>query len=57
MNGLKMMWLELDGQLVCRWVDAGETAETDLRPLKDDLGASSGAAGAAQPSAAVGRAA
>jgi hypothetical protein len=56
MSGLKMMWLELDGQLVCRWVDESETAETVLR-LKDDLGTSSGAAGANQPSLAVGKAA
>ena len=38
MNGLKMMWLELDGQLVCRWVDKNETAETVLRRLKDNAG-------------------
>lgn len=57
MSGLKMMWLELEGQLVCRWVDESETAETVLRRLKDDLGASTGAAGANQPSLAVGKAA
>jgi hypothetical protein len=36
MNGLKMTWLELDGQLVCRWVDKSETAETVLPRLKDN---------------------
>jgi hypothetical protein len=56
MSGLKMMWLELDSQLVCRWVDEGEALETALRRLTDDLGAS-GAAGADQPSLAVGKAA
>lgn len=58
MSGLKMTWLELDGQLVCRWVDESETAGTGLQQrLKDDLGASIGAAGANQPSLAVGKAA
>jgi hypothetical protein len=53
MSGLKMMWLELDGQLVCRWVDERETAETVLRGLKGDLDA----AEADRPSLAVGKAA
>jgi len=57
MSGLKMMWLELDGQLLCRWVDESETAETALRRLKDDLGAPLGVAGANQPSLTVGIAA
>jgi hypothetical protein len=56
MSRLKMMWLELDGHLVCRWVDESETAETVLR-RKDDRGVSCGAAGANQPSLAVGKAA
>jgi hypothetical protein len=57
MSGLKMMWLELNGQLVCRWVDESETTETVLRRLKDDRGASSGATGANQPPLTVGKAA
>ena len=57
MNGLKMMWLELDGQLVCRWVDERETTETLPRPLKGDLVVSGGATGANQPLLAVGKAA
>jgi len=57
MCGLKMMWVELDGQLVCRWVDESDTAEAVLRRVKDDLGASSAAAGANQPPLAVGKAA
>jgi hypothetical protein len=57
MSGLKMMWLELDGQLVCRWVDESETTETVLHRLRDDLGASSGAMAANQPSLTVGKAA
>lgn len=54
MTGLKMMWFELDDQLVCRWVDETETAEA-VRSLKDDVGASSGAI--KQPPLAVGKAA
>lgn len=57
MSGLKMMWLEVDGRLVCRWVDGSETAETVLRRLKQDLGASGGAAEANRPLLAVGKAA
>ncbi len=57
MSRLKMMWLELDNRLVCRWVDESETAETVLRRLKGDLGASSGVTGANQPLLAVGKAA
>jgi len=56
MNGLKMMWLELDGQLVCRWVDESDTAETVLPRLQDDLGSSIGV-GVNQPVLAIGSAA
>jgi hypothetical protein len=56
MNGLKMMWLELDGQLVCRWVDQSETAETVLRRLKDNTGAQ-GAVAVNQPLLTVAKAA
>jgi len=57
MNGLKMMWLELDGQLVCRWADDRETTESVLRRLENDLDASSGAKGDNRPLLAVGKAA
>jgi hypothetical protein len=57
MNGLKMEWLELNGQLVCRWVDESQTHETVFRRSKDDLGTSSGATPADQPSLAAGKAA
>jgi len=57
MSGLRMLWLELDGRLVCRWVDETETAETVLRRLKDDRRAASGAAEAVQPALAIGEAA
>jgi len=57
MSGLKMMWLELDGQLTCEWVDEGETAERVLRRLKGDPDASGGTAEASQPLLAVAKAA
>jgi hypothetical protein len=44
MSGLKMMWFRLNGQLVCRWVDASESAETVLRQLNDDPAAFGSAA-------------
>ena len=57
MSGLKMTWVELNGQLVCRWADENETAETAFRRLNDDLGASSGAAVPNQQLVAVAKAA
>ena len=57
MCGLKMTWVESDGQLVCRWVDESDTAEEVPGWVKDDLGALSAAAGANQPPLAVGKAA
>jgi hypothetical protein len=57
MSALKMMWFEMDGQLVCRWVDESESAETVLRRLKDDPETSTGAARTGQPSFAVAKAA
>ncbi len=57
MRGLKMMWQELDGRLICRWVEESETAETILRRTKDDPGGSIGPAGAHQPSLTIGKAA
>ena len=57
MNGLKMMWLEVNGQLVCRWVDESETVETVLRRLKDGSGGTDRAPKGNQPLLAVGKAA
>ena len=57
MSGLKMMWLELDGQLVCRWVDESETAETVIRRSIDDPGASPDALEINRPSLTVAKAA
>jgi len=55
MSGLKMMWLELDGQLVCRWVNESEAAVTVVPRLKEDSGASEAVADG--PLLAVGKAA
>lgn len=35
MNGLKMLWYQSGDQLVCRWVDEDETAETLLQQNTD----------------------
>jgi hypothetical protein len=58
MNRLKMFWFQSGDQLLCRWVDEGETPETVLQQNVDQgHGDSAVKAGGNQQTSVIGRAA